>query len=199
MKIKLKISTLKAAAICAAKNDIRYYLKGVCVDIRNDSQLVIVGTDGNCMFIGAESYKGEWDGEAKNIIIPLETIAAALKGLPKTLAYIMLESLSTEKMSLGAVMFTPIDGKYPDYAKTITKAENVQAGIGYYNYKYLNKAGKSLKKSSNDTYPTLHQHGEKDAAVMTCALPNYICIIAPINVRNKDGSLDAYKGIEIPK
>ena len=199
MKIQLKISTLKAAALCAAKSDIRYYLNGVCVDVKNESQMVFVGTDGSCMFIGVERYVGEWDGTPEQIIIPLDTIVAALKGWPKTLAYIMLERLSAEKMSLGDVMFTPIDGKYPDYARIIPKVENVQPGIGYYNHAYLLKGSKAMKEACGSETSTLNQHGETDAAVMTCALPNYICIIMPLNLRNNDNSLDAYKGIEIPQ
>ena len=199
MKIQLKISTLKAAAICAAKKDIRYCLNGVCVDVKNESQVVIVGTDGHCMFIGVESYIGEWDSKAEQVIIPLETIVAALKGWHKTLSYIMLERLSAEKMSLGDVMFTPICGQYPDYARTIPKVETVQAGIGYYNHDYLAKGSKAMKEASGCGYPTLNQHGETDAAVMTCALPNYVCLIMPMSMRNNDKSLDAYKGIEIPQ
>ena len=199
MKIQLKISTLKAAAICAAKNDVRFYLNGVCVDIKNESQAVIVGTNGNCMFVGVESYDGEWDSKPEQIIIPLDVIEASLKRLNDKSGYITLERLSEEALILGTIIFRPINGEYPKCANTIQKLENVQAGIGYYNYKYINKAGKALKEASNDKFPTLHQHGEKDAAVMTCALPNYICLIMPINVRNKDNSLDAYKGIELPQ
>ena len=199
MKIELKINTLKAAAICAAKNDIRYYLNGVCVDIKNDSQVVIVSTDGHCMFIGVESYEGEWAGEAEKIIIPLETITAALKGCAKSLSYIALESFGASTLRLGAVIFTQIDGHYPDYARVIPKVDSVKDEIGYYNHEQLALCSKSIKEASGCGFPTLNQHGETDPAVMTCGMPNYICLIMPTNVRNNDKSLDAYKGIELPQ
>ena len=199
MKLQLKISTLKAAAICADKNYLHGYLNGVCVDIKNESQMVIIGTDESYMFIGVENYEGEWDGKAEQIIIPLKVIEVSLQWLTYKSGYITIERLDEKKLKLGAVIFEPIDGPYPDYAKVVPKVESVQARIGYYNYKYLNKAGKALKEASSDKRQTLHQNGEKDAAVMTCSLPNYICVIMPFNAWNKDKKLDSYKGIEIPK
>ena len=199
MAYELKISTLKAASICAAKNDIRYYLNGVCIDIKNASQMVIIGTEGACAFVGVENYKGEWYGKAEQIIIPLESIVAALKACGKYQNSINLEKLSNDKWILGAVIFTPIDGNYPDYARIIPKLENVQAGIGYYNPEFLLKAAKAMKEASGSQYSTLNQHGENDAAVLTCGMPNYICIIMPKNVRDKNKNLDSYKGIELPQ
>ena len=199
MAYELKISTLKAAALCAGKNDIRKVLNGVCIDIKNESQMVIIGTDGACAFVGVENYNGGWHGKAEQIIIPLESIVAALKVCDKRQSYIILEKLSNDKWSLGAIIFTPIDGKYPDYARIIPKVENLQSGIGYYNPEFLLKANKAMKEASGNAYPTLNQHGEKDAGVMTCGMPNYICIIATMNARNKGGSLDSYKGIELPQ
>ena len=199
MTYELKISTLKAASLCAAKNDLRKVLNGVCIDIKNDSQMVIIGTDGACAFIGVEKYEGGWHGKSERIIIPLESIIAALKVCDKRQSYISLEKLSAEKWSLGAIIFNPIDGHYPDYARIIPKVENIQNGIGYYNTELLLKVNKAMKEASGNAYPTLNQHGEKDAAVMTCGMPNYICIIAPMNARNKGGLLDSYKGIELPQ
>jgi hypothetical protein len=42
-------ATMKALALFAAEKDIRYYLKGVCVDLRTFGQPVLVATDGHRM------------------------------------------------------------------------------------------------------------------------------------------------------
>jgi DNA polymerase-3 subunit beta len=47
MKITIDHSIIKALLICAAKQDIRYYLKGVCVDARANGDVVLVATDGH--------------------------------------------------------------------------------------------------------------------------------------------------------
>ena len=78
-------------------------------------------------------------------------------------------------------------------------SSNSRVSFKAINPEFLLKATKAMKEASGNAYPTLNQHGETDAAVMTCGMPNYICIIMPMNVRDKTGSLDSYKGIELPK
>ena len=198
MKILLKISTLKAAAICAAKNDIRYYLNGVCIDVRTDSKLVIVGTDGHVMFIGVDDYEGKWNGKQEEIIIPIKTVEHVLKNCNKKLSHIALETLLDGEMLLDTTPFKPIDGKYQDYKKVILKLESLKAGIGHYNAKILMRGNKAMIKASGNKYPMLNQHGKRNAAVITCYLPNYICVIAPIFALSLKYSMCAYKGIELP-
>lgn len=197
MKIELKVNTLKAAALSAGTKDIRYYINGVCIDIKNATQMVVIGTNGNYCFIGVENYEGDYI-EPQQIIIPSEAIASALKGYDKKLNFITLEKLTDKKYSLGNVMFEPIDGKYPDYARIIPNKENVKAEIGYYNHEYLQVGSKALKAACGEEYPTLNQHGESDAAVMTCKMDNYIFIVMPMRARDRKDQLDSYKGIELP-
>ena len=199
MKINLKINTLKAAAMCAAKNEIRIFLNGVCIDIKNDSQLVVIGTNGYIAFIGVENYEGEWGGKPEQIIIPIDAINAALKNRDKKIDYIVLEKINTEKMSLGNVLFNPIDANYPDYARAIPKVKSVKTGIGHYPHEYLKILDIALEEASGDRCPIFHQHGENDAGVFTCYMPNYICLVMPINKRDEAGAIPLYKGIELPK
>jgi len=78
MKITLKTSVLRAALICAAKKDLRYYLQGVCVSINHPQIAMVYGTDGHILFAGQcpivvidapEAYGFQ-------IIIPSDTIKA---------------------------------------------------------------------------------------------------------------------------
>ena len=52
MKITLKTSVLRAALICAAKKDLRYYLQGVCISINGPDVAMVYGTDGHILFAG---------------------------------------------------------------------------------------------------------------------------------------------------
>ena len=198
MKILLKISTLKAAAICAAKNDIRYYLNGVCIDVRTDSKLVIVGTDGNVMFIGVDDYEGEWNGKQEQIIIPIKTVKHVLKNCNKELIHIVLKSLLDGEMLLDKYAFKPIDGKYPDYKKVIPKVESLKSGIGHYKPKILMQGNKAMIKASGHEYLMFNQYGKKSPAVITCYFPNYICVVAPYYAATIKYSKCLYKGIELP-
>ena len=49
--IRIDYATMQAALLCAAKNDVRYYLKGVLIDTDG----TVVSTDGAIMFTGRSS------------------------------------------------------------------------------------------------------------------------------------------------
>ena len=91
MKITLKTSVLRAALICAAKKDLRYYLQGVCVSINHPNIAMIYGTDGHIMFAGQCPIEVHQAPEAYGfqIIIPSDTI----KAIDKKAEFIDLETI----------------------------------------------------------------------------------------------------------
>ena len=52
MKISIQSSAIRAAAICAAKKDIRYYLVGVHVKVAHRDYATVAGTNGHVLFAG---------------------------------------------------------------------------------------------------------------------------------------------------
>ena len=52
MKITLKTSVLRAALLCAAKKDIRYYLQGICISFNHPEVAMVCGTNGHILFAG---------------------------------------------------------------------------------------------------------------------------------------------------
>ena len=73
MEIKITHETLKALLIIAAKDDIRYYLKSVCVDV-TDKGTALVACDGHRLLaVPADDVTDAMPGE---YIIPRESIAA---------------------------------------------------------------------------------------------------------------------------
>ena len=130
MKIHLSASALRAAAICAAKKDIRYYLQGVSVQFAHADRAMVIGTDGRILFAGQAAYANcedqpftvSKDAPVK-FIIPLDVV----KKISKKPAEVLFESLPDGRYMLDGNVFAPIDGAFPDYRRVIPTYDNVQA------------------------------------------------------------------------
>jgi len=120
MKITLKTSVLRAALICAAKKDIRYYLQGVCVSINHPQIAMIYGTDGHVLFAGQCPIEVHQAPKAYGfqIIIPSDTI----KAIDKKAEFIDLETIeggAKDYYLLGNARFQAIDARYPDISRVV--------------------------------------------------------------------------------
>ena len=120
MKITLKTSVLRAALICSAKKDIRYYLQGVCVSINHPNVAMVYGTDGHVMFAGQSPIEVIDAPEAYGfqIIIPSDTI----KAIDKKSEFIDLETIdggAKDYYLLGNARFQAIDARYPDISRVV--------------------------------------------------------------------------------
>jgi DNA polymerase III sliding clamp (beta) subunit (PCNA family) len=91
MKITLKTSVLRAALICAAKKDLRYYLQGVCVSFNHPQVAMVYGTDGHILFAGQSPIVCDVapNNFGFSIIIPSDTI----KAIDKKSEFIDLETI----------------------------------------------------------------------------------------------------------
>lgn len=108
--LKLKTASLKAALLCAAVKDVRYYLNGVCVRVDADQRVYVESCDGN---IGFQDRMDDESAEQKgpfSIIIPADAIKAATKTRDP---YLTLGALLDGRYTLGLRMFTPIAGHFP--------------------------------------------------------------------------------------
>ena len=105
---------LKAALLCASSEETRYYLKGVHLSTSGH----MVTTDGHRLFCAKLS-----EAVLTDVIIPLDTVKAALKLAPKKAGTIELNG-----NTLGGVTFTPIDGAFPDWRRVIPPAEGFKPG-----------------------------------------------------------------------
>jgi hypothetical protein len=120
MKITLKTNVLRAALICAAKKDLRYYLQGVCVSINHPNIAMIYGTDGHILFAG-QCPIDVIDAPASygfQIIIPSDTI----KAIDKKAEFIDLETIeggAKDYYLLGNARFQAIDARYPDISRVV--------------------------------------------------------------------------------
>ena len=156
----LPISTLQAALLCAAKKDTRYYINGIYLDC---SAGLVVSTDGHRLFAG----KAELPQNAPPIIIPRETVEAAIKSLTKRqregfhAAITIQEKDGANSINgrpavsisiyTGAATFTAdeIDGRYPEYQRIIPL--NCSGEVAVYNPDYLADARDALAIYCNDS------------------------------------------------
>ncbi len=114
MQVTIKPQHLRAVLTHAAGKDVRYYLKGVLIERATSGTFYLVATDGARMAVGS-FHDAECDQVGPwQFIIPLDVCKAVVKGRPLTLT---LRSHADGRYELGGVMFTPVDGKFPDWRR----------------------------------------------------------------------------------
>ena len=139
---------LKAAAIFAAKDDIRFYLNGVLIE-STPLQTRLCATDGHALFCAKDDAKGE-NVDSFVGIVPNDTVKQILawkapyKGaadLP-----VVITTAETEHRAAwggNTAVFKPLDGKFPDYARVVP--EKVSGDASYINPDLLIKCKKAVE------------------------------------------------------
>lgn len=194
MKITLKTSVLRAALICAAKKDLRYYLQGVCVSINNPNVAMVYGTDGHVLFAG-QCPIDVIDAPAQygfQIIIPSDTI----KAIDKKSEFIDLETIeggAKDYYLLGNARFQAIDARYPDISRVVPAREAfLEQRISYFDPELLVKGNEALAMfygaKKGKVFP-LHQRGS-DSGVIHNNLNDALVVVMPM--RNDPGT---YQGL----
>lgn len=186
MKILIPINAFKAAIHCVAnKHDVRYYLQGVHIEVFG-TQANVVATDGHCMLackVAVENSESSVD-----LIIPTDTVKAALKAHSiKSYPFLSLDQLADGRYSLDDQLFTPIDGKFPDWKRIIPKAVSGEAGS--YDPEIVLRVSKAVCAFYDCKHARLIQDGRLSAAVVCGNDDTCIGILMPWRVT---------EGIEYP-
>lgn len=105
---------LKAALFCASNEESRYYLRGVHLSTSGH----MVTTDGHRMFVAKLA-----EAPTADVIIPLDTVKAALKLAPKR-----AETIELNGNTLGGVVFQPVDGTFPNWKAVIPPIDGFNPG-----------------------------------------------------------------------
>ena len=145
MEIILSTNALKGAIHCAAAKDRRYWLNGVHVRVTQEQFVYVESTDGSVAF--QTRLEELADAETKGpfgIIIPLETVKLAVKTKQSKL---LLKSLPDGRYSLGDVLFTAVDGKFPDVDRVVpTRGDEYYNGpLPVFDAELLLRAQKALQ------------------------------------------------------
>ena len=146
MKISLKTSVLRAALLCSAKKDLRYYLQGICISINGPDVAMVYGTDKHILFAGQcpivvidapEAYGFQ-------IIIPSDTI----KAIDKKSEFIDLETIeggAKDYYLLGNARFQAIDARYPDISRVVPARDAFsELKISYFDPELIVKGNEAL-------------------------------------------------------
>lgn len=164
MKLKISKLLLESALIFQARNDVRYYLNGIC--FMPDGR--IASTDGHRAFIGC-SHDNKL---TENVIIKIG------KSPTKRYEYAIIDTkskIATYHDEAGTMVGTgiceEIDGRFPDVDRVIPKQTAPAEQIGF-NAKYLADVEK-LAKLFNPKYEAVRFElsGNTSAAVANISAP----------------------------
>lgn len=145
--IQIDRKALKAASRFAGVKDVRYYLNGVYVEC-NGPETRIIGCDGHTMAVHRATDNDRMNFGLVTFIIPNDAVKAMLAWkTPKGSHIVDAVSLTVPDDGIGecraefygsAVVFRPIDGKFPDYRRVLPLT--VSGETAQYNPEYLCRA-----------------------------------------------------------
>jgi hypothetical protein len=194
MKITLKTSVLRAALLCAAKKDIRYYLQGICISFNHPEIAMVCGTNGHILFAGQcpidvieapEAYGFE-------IIVPADVI----KGLDKKAEVVMLETIDSMPKGyyvLGNSRFQAIDAKFPDISRVIPSRDAfAEIKPSYFKPEYLCTANEALAMYYGDKKDKCYPFAQRGDASAVVHNERNDALVVVMPMRNEAGS---YQGL----
>jgi DNA polymerase-3 subunit beta len=184
MKLTIEHNILKALLLVAPKNDIRYYLKGVLVDVRAQD-VTLVSTNGAVLLsvpylddVEGDRIVGQW-------IIPREAIEAVKPckvgraTLPITVE-IIPGAVTPDPERPGVTIKAPdaltitgattatansIDGRYPDWRRVMPAAASLE--VAQFDPALVAALGDvhALLSGSTKSKPVVHHNGRGGALV----------------------------------
>jgi DNA polymerase-3 subunit beta len=169
MRIIIKKNVLQAMSILASKKDVRYYLNGVYV-MGTPKKVRYVATDGH--ILGLYQSNDYLPEENFDLIIPNEVIAKLEKNKDHELSFI------EGKWQIDNMIFTPVDGKFPDYQRVLPRGD-VSNEVAQFNPDFIvrfQKVGKLLVKNA---VPTIAHNGSSSSLV-DIGLSDFIGVMMPI-------------------
>ena len=194
MKITLKTSVLRAALLCSAKKDIRYYLQGICISFNHPEIAMVCGTNGHILFAGQcpidvieapEAYGFE-------IIVPGDVI----KGLDKKTDVVMLETIDAMPKGhyvLGNTRFQAIDARFPDVSRVIPSRDAFsELKVSYFKPEYLCTANEALAMFYGDRKDKCYSLAQRGDASGVVHNERNDALVVVMPMRNDAGS---YQGL----
>lgn len=188
MKLTIEHNILKALLLVAPKQDIRYYLNGVLVDVRAQD-VTLVSTNGAVLLavpypdnIEGDRLIGQWiiPREALEVVKPCKVGRATL---PITVE-INADGATT---IAGATTTTtkPIDGRYPDWRRAVPGGASLE--VAQFDPALVATFGDvhSLLGGSEKFKPVIHHNGN-DGALVSGLGRDALGAIMPLRVNTDD-------------
>lgn len=189
MKLCIPTSTIKASIHAAAQKDIRYYLNGVLLEfVHNEGQpllLRLVSTDGTMLSAFNVPLKYEEGAQSANFefIVPIDVMKAAAKAKTQV---VLLESMPDGRYSLGGALFSPVDGKFPDWRRVVPLNANLMqtTELAQFDPELLLRGQKALfdfyaLSKKGRLSEIVLDHNGPGAGVMHCGKNDAVIVIMP--------------------
>lgn len=153
--ITLSRNNLKAALCVTPKKDLRNYLNGVHIVVDAEGGVLVQATDGHCAFETKEPVAAMSRGA--DIIIPRADVEALCKsGFPM----IEITPRADGKWEGCGVVFTPIDGKFPDIARVMPAVKPEMGEVGQFDPEIVLAITKALREAAGgnrQVFRLIHQ------------------------------------------
>jgi DNA polymerase-3 subunit beta len=197
MKITIDHAVIKSLLLIAAKQDIRYYLNGICVDV-TDKHAVLVACDGHRLLaypLAPDAIEAPTPGQYTIPRDLLDTVKPAKAGRITMPIIITVDKApdtpDPERVGVtikgrtsiavtGAVTVTgaPVDGTYPDWRRVIPRSTSGE--IAQYQMDYLADFGAVCKLLGGKYSPFIHHNGSSGAVITN--LGPAIGVVMPLRI-----------------
>ena len=170
----IKTNELKALLLCAAKNDIRYYLNGVHFESTSNG-IIAASTDGHrllCINLPSEQAEGV------KALIPRALIEAAIKTKAQVID-ISIDGANVTLSSMGQNVSGSItDGVFPDFRRVIPNSVSGESGGAQFQTDYISDFDK-VGKLINGGKASLMLNGPLNTALVKFTDENVIGVLMP--------------------
>jgi hypothetical protein len=168
---------LKAALLHAGDRDIRFYLNGVRVEYDGEGELLLIGTSGSALFAGRIAVDSETT-PAFALTIPRDSLKAALATGKDVYLDLRPDGAASR---IGDVMFTPIDGKFPEWQRVVPRVHEPVADALYrWDQLELTRKSLALWHGKRDCYPTIVRQSQDGSGVATAVNSSAFVVIMPL-------------------
>lgn len=194
MRVKLNTAFLKAALMCAVKpksKDARTNLKSVCLDFIQPEQVVIVATDGLCLFAGKQDIEYSelpLNSFCYQVLVPYSTLELALKGAGS----VVVLAKNGQQYCINDINFMPIDGMFPAYTRVVPTA--VSNDAAQFDPALLDQMNSALQVASNNKAPSALFRNGYGAAVMQNSNTECIGVVMPYEHKGDNAHIAEFRG-----
>jgi DNA polymerase-3 subunit beta len=189
VKTQLNPRLLRACLLIAAKQDIRYYLNGVCIELEA-TETRYIATDGHKMLVLRDERESRLPPQAPaRFIIPREAIEhMPTKFKEPTVGvdcwYDDTAPESTEGR-LGVIFFKPIEGKFPEWRQVIPKGGEANGEQSNYNVDYMMTFQRAAKAAfGNNALPDFFPNGSGAGLVLIPGYTGFVGFLMPMRKDN---------------
>jgi DNA polymerase-3 subunit beta len=191
IKTAIRRDYIRAALLCAAAKDVRYYLNGLCIELLKD-RVNVVSTDGHRLLVCRDMHPDNpvYPGSDVQIIVPTELLKGvkAKGSLHIEIDYDDETKAVTVRDGVMSIVGQAVDGRYPDWRRVVP--ESVTGQPSQLNPAYVGDMGKVSKElGSKQGHIRISHNGESGAAVVRFGDEDVLGLIMSIRADKTPGHM----------